>query len=248
MGEFPETISPEARPVYSAWEQQPVTVVGNPYDSQPVGSTAQPYSVTAQPYSATSQPYSITAQPYSATVHPLPHQGQGQNATPYHNGDPLSPFTNGGLLVVPRGQWRYPNICSKAWVCGASCWMAWCCACFSVGQIANKVNRLTPNGRLMFDYSWIVIGYFVFLVLRIIVSSMFNIEVYFEFIWLAFCCYSVRVGLKQLLQLPSGGCLCDILGSIFCLPCFITQMQWQLWQMPDTVPGCTCGPEFDNVV
>jgi len=53
----------------------------------------------------------------------------------------LQEAEEGGGLLPYEGEatWHY-GLFDRCCSCGADCWMAWCCSCFSLGQMAAKVR------------------------------------------------------------------------------------------------------------
>jgi Cys-rich protein (TIGR01571 family) len=193
--------------------------------------------------------YVIQAQPHQQSHHqqqqvynqqpgaqPVPYYDVQGNLVPY--GSACSPQSNGGLLPSPMGVWR-TSICDNCCNCEPESWMAWCCNCFSAGQIAGKLQHLQAEVYCL-NFGLIVGVWFVLLVLGIILPSYVSSLFLFLHVWWIFIvCTMLRYSMRKRLSIPGNLCT-DCLGSFFCLPCFLTQMTHQLYTSPGVTPGCSC--------
>ena len=82
------------------------------------------------------QPTPVVVQAVVVTQNPV--VVQARMVQTQQNGDPeaqlLPPSTS-------QGDWRFDTF-ERACACTGDCWMAWCCPCFPLGQIAAKVKNM----------------------------------------------------------------------------------------------------------
>lgn len=160
----------------------------------------------------------------------------------------MSPKHNGGLLPGELGMWR-TAIFDRCCTFQSDCWMAWCCPCFVAGQIAEKLKKKLLLNTSGIDYKVVVIGYlFLFIVSRILEAiypesiATSIIGGFFDYFMIVVVLI-LRMTITSGWRIPGQNCCLAFLCSCFCMPCSLTQMQYQLWEEPGTYPGCNCSPD-----
>ena len=158
----------------------------------------------------------------------------------------------GGLLPPPSmdGQWRF-GLSEKAYTFQNDCWIAWCCGCFQLGQIAEKLRAVGEHGCAM-GYCAIVGAATIlwFLDGFIAPEAAEEDSTLAPCLWMDFCpgtsyhivfiaiiACQLRSHVRRVRNI-SGTPTKDCCVTWFCLPCSITQMVGEMWEDPSIHPGC----------
>mmetsp|Transcript_5260 Transcript_5260/g.9999 ORF Transcript_5260/g.9999 Transcript_5260/m.9999 type:complete len:197 (-) Transcript_5260:175-765(-) len=141
------------------------------------------------------------------------------------------------LLPHPMGSWKFSDVCAKCCTCDSACCMAWCCPCFSLGQLAAKMEVI--GGTSAFDYRTIVILGVLLTILEAGLGIAFGGKFFFSFASLFYfiVMFQLRTQMRKRLSIPGTSCD-DCCCAFFCQPCTLTQMMHQFWAAPAEVPGC----------
>ena len=206
-------------------------------------------------------------QPYIQGVHVvhmppgagMPYMGSGSGGEESSEHPLLPPGT------PKRGDhrdWRYsldPRCCQP------ECWVAWCCMCCPLGQIASKMNKISETKGRRFRTCWSyqsVVGIAICIELVLIFSDLgnlgkpmnatpppskfaVNIEVHLQLsnipsadhLFNLIVALSLRGSVRKLRQIR-GNFFEDLCVTCFCTPCAVTQMVMEMWSIPSQTPGC----------
>jgi Cys-rich protein (TIGR01571 family) len=179
--------------------------------------------VQAQPviYQAHSVvPFNPSAQPYDGPMSGLPIPYPGENR--WHNSE-------------------FERCCA----CSGDCWLAWCCPCVPLAHMSSKLKAIGSPYCLSFS-TIIYIACFLSLI-DFILSLTTGNDMNMDTIFCAIVCFQIRGKIRERLNI-AGNCCTDMLCSICCLPCVLTQINGTLWKSPGEVPGCSMSDNFANVV
>mmetsp|Transcript_14923 Transcript_14923/g.35170 ORF Transcript_14923/g.35170 Transcript_14923/m.35170 type:complete len:207 (+) Transcript_14923:27-647(+) len=143
----------------------------------------------------------------------------------------------GSLLPYPdRPNWHSGEF-DKCCTCTGDCWVAWCCSCFTAGQIASKLSKV--GNPYCLGYKGIVITFLFFFILDIILESTAGVDLNPQYLFMFVVMMQLRKRVRDTLRID-GDCCSDCVCSFFCPPCVLTQMVHTLWARPNQVPGCDC--------
>ena len=128
------------------------------------------------------------------------------------------------------GVWKY-DVFGRCCSCESDCWMAWCCACFPLAQIAGKLQAAQSNvrsaGCLGPAYHETMKVYFFLLILGLILSifagNLVQSPTSFASLYLFIVACQARINTRRYHQIHADNCN-DCCCSWWCLPCVITQL------------------------
>ena len=136
------------------------------------------------------------------------------------------------------GVWKY-DVFGRCCSCESDCWMAWCCACFPLAQIAGKLQAEESNalsaGCLGPAYKETLIVYFglFFLGLMLTIFAQGLIPIFagdliqspstLTSLYLFIVACQARKKTRRYHQIHADDCN-DCCCSWWCLPCVITQL------------------------
>ena len=128
------------------------------------------------------------------------------------------------------GFWKY-DFFGRCCSCESDCWMAWCCACFPLAQIAGKLQAEESNalsaGCLGPAYKETLIVYFglffLGLMLSIFAGNLVQNPTSFASFYLFIVACQARKKTRLYHQIHGYDCD-DCCSSWWCLPCVITQL------------------------
>jgi Cys-rich protein (TIGR01571 family) len=141
------------------------------------------------------------------------------------------------LLPWPtEGKWHFDEF-ERCCSFKNDCWMAWCCGCFSLGQIIAKLRNL--GVPYCVDFQGLLCWYAFFFIADVFTGSAASGSggLSFTRVFLVLVAFQLRGLVRARLSIP-GSCCNDFCCALCCTPCVITQMVAQLWKQPEVVPGC----------
>lgn len=145
-----------------------------------------------------------------------------------------------------RRRWRY-HLGDRVCTVDGACLATFFCACFQLGQIAEKL-KIGGIGIPFLSYRSITVSYLVLYILAALLpyhteyrSYLFgNFEMPGTFLFL--CMVLIRGRVKKLYEIKEGaGVAEDLCLSWFCFPCTLGQLVGQVWRNPARIPGCNIG-------
>lgn len=172
-----------------------------------------------------------------------PQQGAYQVTGYGPDGQPLPQQQQ--YVEPPTGKWRdeifdlFNNI-------APSCLGAWCCGCFALGQIANKI-------QWRWRY-WHIVGLFVVLSVTQFIINLAARDPQSRFIGVRTLSvimfligFGIALALRQEIRkrftIPGSG-ITDCLLSFFCQCCTVAQMMRHLWFYRQSFEHCNLGPDM----
>jgi len=221
----------------------PATVV-TVQNVETVPVQAGPVQATVVTPQAVAPPMVVQAKvaPVQATIVSQPRAVQAGLVQPQNGVTNSTPAAGTSTLLPqhPQGKFRF-DLCERCCTCQADCWMAWCCGCFPVAQMLEK---LVVNGTsTCLNYNSFLFVYFPLLLLEIILYSVMDednsLRVYMRFLWILFTVGLTLIRQKVREHYNIQGSFCaDCCCSCCCTVCVTTQLVGQMWVLPSRTPGC----------